>query len=378
MPARAGASCGGWFLTDRGLTMAVGKTILVTGGVGFIGAALVRRLVRETPCKVVSLDRLGYAGDRAREEEISVSEHYHFRHADIRDAGTMNDILATFQPDIVIHLAAETHVDRSIDCPADFIDSNVIGTCVLLDAVLRYYDGLTSDRQQEFRFHHVSTDEVYGSLGVEGYSTEQSGYRPNSPYAASKASSDHFVRAWYKTYGLPIVVTNCSNNYGPWQFPEKLIPLVILAALRGEPLPIYGDGQQVRDWLYVEDHAEALHCVSTRGAVGETYHISGRNEQRNIEVVEKLCDLLEELAPDSKQGVSFYRDLIRHIEDRPGHDQRYALDASKISAQLGWEPQENFTTGLRKTVSWYLANRQWCENVQKIYDGRRLGLREKR
>lgn len=367
------------------------KTFLITGGAGFIGSAVVRELIQNTAHKVVNVDKLTYAGNLESLASVEANERYTFTQADICDAQAMQQLFEQHQPDIVMHLAAESHVDRSIDGPAEFIQTNVVGTAVLLEAARAYWNSLEGERRDAFRFHHISTDEVYGDLGesktVNSESkrassdhslltthhslfTEETSYAPSSPYSASKASSDHLVRAWQRTYGLPTLVTNCSNNYGPFHFPEKLIPLMILNALAGKPLPVYGDGQQIRDWLYVEDHARALIKVATEGQVGETYNIGGHNEKANLTVVETLCDLLQELVP---QEVS-YRDLIKFVTDRPGHDVRYAIDASKIERELGWVPEETFETGLRKTVQWYLANETWWKRVQDgSYQGQRLG-----
>ena len=351
------------------------KTILVTGGAGFIGCAVVRHLINNTDHTVVNIDKLTYAGNLESLASVSGSTRYHFVHADICDRQTMAQTFAEFQPDLVMHLAAESHVDRSIDGPAEFIQTNVVGTCTLLEVARAYWSELSADRKVAFRFHHISTDEVYGDLdGTDDLFTESTPYAPSSPYSASKASSDHLVRAWYRTYGLPILITNCSNNYGPYHFPEKLIPLTILNALEGKPLPVYGKGEQVRDWLYVEDHARALYKVLTEGKVGETYNIGGHNEKQNIDVVYALCALLEELAPNKPEGVTAYKELVTFVSDRPGHDHRYAIDASKMASELGWQPEETFATGLRKTVQWYLANRQWCQHVQDgSYQRQRLG-----
>ena len=338
--------------------------ILVTGGAGFIGSAVVRHLIRNTQCEVANLDKLTYAGNLESLAEVADSPRYRFYQVDICDAAALDRVFAEFRPDAVMHLAAESHVDRSIDGPADFIQTNIVGTYTLLEAVRRYWNGLPAAAKEAFRFHHISTDEVYGDLeGTDDLFTETTPYAPSSPYSASKASSDHLVRAWQRTYGLPVLVTNCSNNYGPYHFPEKLIPHMILNALAGKPLPVYGDGAQIRDWLYVEDHARALVQVVTRGVVGETYNIGGHNEKRNLEVVETICALLEELAPNKPAGVERYRDLITFVKDRPGHDLRYAIDAGKIARELGWEPQESFESGIRKTVRWYLDNRNWWERV---------------
>lgn len=339
--------------------------ILVTGGAGFIGSALVRYLVNETPHTVINVDKLTYAGNLESLKSIAESERYRFEHVDICDKTALEKVFNTHQPNLVIHLAAESHVDRSITGPAAFIETNIVGTYTLLEAARHYWNTLIEPAKQAFRFHHVSTDEVYGDLeGTTDLFTETTPYSPSSPYSASKASSDHLVRAWGRTYGLPVLITNCSNNYGPYHFPEKLIPLMILNALEGKPLPIYGEGNQIRDWLYVEDHARALYKVLTEGKVGETYNIGGHNEKRNIDVVYALCHLLEELAPTHPQGVNQYVDLITYVKDRPGHDVRYAIDASKIAHDLGWKPQETFETGLRKTVEWYLSNTEWVEHVK--------------
>ncbi len=347
------------------------KTFLITGGAGFIGSAVVRELIQNTSHKVVNVDKLTYAGNLESLASVETSERYTFTQADICDAAAMQQLFEKHQPDVVMHLAAESHVDRSIDGPAEFIQTNVVGTAVLLEAARSYWNSLEGERRDAFRFHHISTDEVYGDLeGTEDLFTEETSYAPSSPYSASKASSDHLVRAWQRTYGMPTLVTNCSNNYGPFHFPEKLIPLMILNALAGKALPVYGDGQQIRDWLYVEDHARALIKVATEGQVGETYNIGGHNEKANLTVVETLCDLLQELVPQETS----YRDLITFVTDRPGHDVRYAIDASKIERELGWIPEETFETGLRKTVQWYLANETWWKRVQDgSYQGQRLG-----
>ena len=349
--------------------------ILVTGGAGFIGSAVVRHLLQNTPHQVVNLDKLTYAGNLQSLPGASEHPAYRFEQVDICDAEGVARVLAEHRPDAVMHLAAESHVDRSIDGPAAFIQTNIVGTYTLLEACRQYWLGLCEEARSRFRFHHISTDEVYGDLeGTTELFTEQTPYSPSSPYSASKASSDHLVRAWQRTYGLPVLLTNCSNNYGPFHFPEKLIPLVILNALAGKPLPVYGDGLQVRDWLFVEDHARALLTVVTTGVVGETYNIGGHNEQKNIDVVRGICALLEELAPQRPAGVEKFTDLITFVKDRPGHDQRYAIDASKIERELGWVPEETFETGLRKTVQWYLDNLEWCSRVQDgSYQGERLG-----
>nr|WP_313259414.1 dTDP-glucose 4,6-dehydratase [Serratia bockelmannii] len=354
------------------------KRILVTGGAGFIGSAVVRHIIEATGDSVVVVDKLTYAGNLESLAVVADSDRYAFEQVDICDRAGLDRVFAQYQPDVVMHLAAESHVDRSIDGPAAFIETNVVGTYTMLEAARHYWQPLTAEKKQAFRFHHISTDEVYGDLhGSDDLFTETTPYAPSSPYSASKASSDHLVRAWLRTYGLPTLVTNCSNNYGPYHFPEKLIPLVILNAVAGKPLPVYGNGAQVRDWLYVEDHARALYQVVTEGVVGETYNIGGHNERKNIEVVQTICDLLEELAPNKPQGVAHYRDLIIYVKDRPGHDMRYAIDAGKIDRELGWRPQETFESGIRKTVVWYLNNEVWWRRVQDgSYAGERLGLSE--
>lgn len=340
--------------------------ILVTGGAGFIGSALVRFLINESDHYVINVDKLTYAGNLESLSSIANSKRYIFEKVDICDKKELTRVFTTHHPDVIIHLAAESHVDRSITGSAAFIETNIIGTYTLLEVSRTYWSNLAESSKHTFRFHHVSTDEVYGDLaGEANLFTENTPYAPSSPYSASKASSDHLVRAWGRTYGLPILVTNCSNNYGPYHFPEKLIPLMILNALEGKPLPIYGEGLQIRDWLYVEDHARALYKVLTQGRVGETYNIGGHNQKRNIDVVNALCDLLEELAPNHPVGVKQYRDLITFVKDRPGHDVRYAIDASKIVQELGWCPEETFESGLRKTVAWYLANKEWVEHVKQ-------------
>ncbi|WP_318342372.1 dTDP-glucose 4,6-dehydratase [Acinetobacter sp. 16] len=339
--------------------------LLVTGGAGFIGSAVVRHVIENTENEVLNVDKLTYAGNLESLARIAKNPRYTFSQTDICDRAALDELFENFQPDAVMHLAAESHVDRSITGPAAFIETNIIGTYQLLEAARHYWNQLDQNKKQAFRFHHISTDEVYGDLeGTEDLFLETTPYAPSSPYSASKASSDHLVRAWYRTYGLPVVLTNCSNNYGPFHFPEKLIPLVILNALAGKPLPVYGNGTQIRDWLYVEDHARALYKVVTEAAVGETYNIGGHNEQKNIDVVKAICELLEELAPNKPEGLARYEDLITYVTDRPGHDLRYAIDASKIQKDLGWVPEESFETGLRKTVEWYLNNQAWVQHIQ--------------
>ena len=338
------------------------ETIIITGGAGFIGSAVVRRLIAHSGHEVVNVDKLTYAGSLESLDGVDDSSRYHFERVDICDATELRCVFERYRPDKVMHLAAESHVDRSIHGPAEFIRTNILGTYTLLEAARGYWGELPPSEQKRFRFLHVSTDEVYGDLGGKSERfTESTPYAPSSPYSASKASSDHLVRAWHRTYGLPIMVTNCSNNYGPYQFPEKLIPRVISNALRGEPIPIYGKGDQVRDWLYVDDHARALCEVIVEGKIGETYNIGGDAERKNIEIVACICGLLEEMAPDKPGNVERYEDLITHVKDRPGHDKRYAIDATKIKSELGWAPLETFDTGIRKTVQWYLDNRNWCQ-----------------
>ncbi|EHD0129989.1 dTDP-glucose 4,6-dehydratase [Vibrio alginolyticus] len=352
--------------------------ILVTGGAGFIGSAVVRHIIRDTQDTVINLDKLTYAGNLESLVDVSESERYYFEQVDICDRAELDSVFSEHQPDKVMHLAAESHVDRSIDGPAAFIETNVMGTYHLLEAARQYWSGLDEARQSAFRFHHISTDEVYGDLeGTDDLFTETTSYAPSSPYSASKASSDHLVRAWQRTYGLPTLITNCSNNYGPYHFPEKLIPLMILNALDGKPLPVYGDGMQIRDWLFVEDHARALYKVVNEGEVGETYNIGGHNEKANIEVVKTICALLEELQPNKPAGVESYESLITYVKDRPGHDVRYAIDATKIAQELGWTPEETFESGIRKTVEWYLNNPQWWQRVlDGSYSLERLGAGE--
>lgn len=363
--------------------------ILVTGGAGFIGSAVIRHIISNTDDEVVNLDKLTYAGNLESLAAVSSNDRYIFEQVDICDRAELDRVLTEHQPDAIMHLAAESHVDRSIDGPAEFIQTNIVGTYTLLEAARQYWQGMDPERKANFRFHHISTDEVYGDLphpsdhpsplagegqGKRGNGlplfTEQTAYAPSSPYSASKASSDHLVRAWQRTYGLPVLITNCSNNYGPYHFPEKLIPLVILNALEGKPLPIYGKGEQIRDWLYVEDHARALYKVLKQGRIGDTYNIGGHNEKQNIEVVYTICDILQELRPKGQS----YRDQITYVQDRPGHDRRYAIDASKIQQELGWAPEETFESGIRKTVQWYLDNAEWCQRVQDgSYQRERLG-----
>lgn len=339
--------------------------ILVTGGAGFIGSAVIRHIIQNTEHQVLNVDKLTYAGNLESLSSVSKNECYQFSQTDICDRIALDQLFKEFQPDVLMHLAAESHVDRSISGPFDFIETNIIGTYQLLEASRAYWLGLNDTKKAEFRFHHISTDEVYGDLeGTTDLFTETTPYSPSSPYSASKASSDHLVRAWNRTYGLPVLITNCSNNYGPYHFPEKLIPLMILNALQGKALPVYGNGQQIRDWLFVEDHARALYKVVTEGVVGETYNIGGHNEKANLEVVHAICDLLEELAPIKPEGIAQYKDLITYVKDRPGHDVRYAIDATKIKNELNWVPEESFETGLRKTVQWYLKNTEWVEHVQ--------------
>ncbi len=349
------------------------KKILVTGGAGFIGSAVVRRLIQSTRATVINIDKLTYAGNLESLAAIDRDPRYQFERIDICDADAVQRIFSRCRPDGVMHLAAETHVDRSIDGPRAFLETNIVGTFTLLEAARAHLASLDDRARRDFRFHHVSTDEVYGSLGAAGAFTETTPYQPQSPYSASKASSDHLVRSWHNTFGLPIVITNCSNNYGPYQFPEKLIPVVIRKGLAGKPLPIYGTGDNVRDWLYVDDHAEALVKILTEGRVGETYNIGGRSERTNLEVVGAVCALLDELVPESQHRP--HAELIEFVADRPGHDKRYAIDAAKIERQLGWKPRQSFESGLRKTVEWYLANQGWCDRAMaSVYQGERLGL----
>lgn len=363
--------------------------LLVTGGAGFIGSAVIRHIIQNTQDSVVNVDKLTYAGNLENLLEVDSSDRYTFEQVDICNRAELERVFAEHQPDTIMHLAAESHVDRSIDGPATFIETNIVGTYTLLEVARSFWQGLNDKRKQAFRFHHISTDEVYGDLphpagvvdALQHLFTENTAYAPSSPYSASKASSDHLVRAWMRTYGFPVLVTNCSNNYGPYHFPEKLVPLMILNALEGKPLPVYGKGDQIRDWLYVEDHARALYKVVTEGKVGETYNIGGHNEKQNIEVVHTICDILQELVPPTENAclvaansVREYRDLITNVQDRPGHDRRYAIDASKIQRELGWLPEETFESGIRKTVQWYLDNLDWCRRVQDgTYQRERLG-----
>jgi len=349
------------------------STYLITGGAGFIGSALIRHIIKNTGDQVINLDKLTYAGNLESLAPIADNARYTFKQVDICDAAEVQRCFVQYQPDAVMHLAAESHVDRSIDGPAAFIQTNITGTYTLLEAARDYWQALDPERRQAFRFLHVSTDEVYGDLeDTDALFTEETPYAPSSPYAASKAAADHLVRAWHRTYGLPTLITNCSNNYGPYHFPEKLIPLMILNALEGQPLPVYGQGDQVRDWLYVEDHARALHLALSRGRPGATYNIGGHNQKENIEVVTEICRLLDELRPDSPHRP--HAGLITHVTDRPGHDKRYAIDAARIKQELGWVPEETFASGLRKTVQWYLDNLDWCRRVQEgTYQRQRLG-----
>lgn len=357
--------------------------ILVTGGAGFIGSAVIRNILNNTEHSVINVDKLTYAGNTDSIPSSLHSPRYVFERVDICDSVELNRVFLEHNPDAIMHLAAESHVDRSIDGPGEFIKTNLVGTYTLLESARKYWSLLDEDRKKLFRFHHISTDEVYGDLPhpddiEDGHAlplfTESTAYAPSSPYSASKAGSDHLVRAWHRTYGMPVLVTNCSNNYGPYHFPEKLVPHIILNALDGKPLPVYGDGSQIRDWLYVEDHARALLKVITKGQVGETYNIGGHNERRNLDVVHTICDLLEELAPRKPEGVSAYRDLITFVKDRPGHDVRYAIDSNKMSVELNWDPEESFESGMKKTVQWYLDNKAWWQRVLNgNYQLNRLG-----
>jgi len=347
--------------------------IIVTGGAGFIGSAVIRQYIQNTSHEIINLDALTYAGNLESLAEVEQSPRYRFEHVNICDIDEVRRVFNEHQPDAIMHLAAESHVDRSIDGPADFIQTNIVGTFNLLDVAKKYWDGLSGAKKEGFRFHHVSTDEVYGDLGETGLFTEETSYEPSSPYSASKASSDHIVRAWHRTYGFPVVITNCSNNYGGYQFPEKLIPLVTLNALEGKALPIYGKGDQIRDWLHVDDHARALRLVIETGKNGETYNIGGHNEKTNLDVVKTICALLDKLMPNSQYVP--HASLITYVADRPGHDLRYAIDADKIAKELGWLPQETFESGIEKTIHWYLENTKWCQNVQDgSYQRERLGV----
>jgi len=351
----------------------VAKTVFLTGGAGFIGSALVRYLIQHTNVEIVNVDKLTYAGSLHSLGGADSSPRHHFHQEDICNATAMRELVAKYQPDYIMHLAAESHVDRSIDGPGEFIQTNIVGTYNLLEVAREYYEKLTGESKHNFKFHHISTDEVYGSLGETGLFTESTRYKPNSPYSASKASSDHLVRAWNKTYKLPVVISNCSNNYGPFQFPEKLIPLVIQKALVGEPLPIYGKGNNVRDWLFVDDHVKALWQIVTKGQDGQVYNVGGHNEKTNIQVVETICAILDEIQP--RQDGEGYASQITFVADRPGHDRRYAIDAQKIQQELAWTPDETFETGIRKTIEWYLANNEWIAKVSGDYDGGRLGAK---
>lgn len=352
------------------------QKILITGGAGFIGSAVIRHIINNTGDFVINLDKLTYAGNLESLHEVSGSNRYVFEQVDICDRDELKRVFDQHKPDKVMHLAAESHVDRSIDGPGEFIQTNIVGTYNLLEVARAYWSGLEVQKKAAFRFHHVSTDEVYGDLeGEDSLFTEETSYEPSSPYSASKASSDHLVRAWARTYEFPVVITNCSNNYGPYQFPEKLIPLIILNSLAGKALPIFGTGKQVRDWLYVDDHARALYRVMNEGILGETYNIGGHNEKQNIEVVNTICTILDRLVPGHPNGIESYIDLITYVQDRPGHDNRYAIDASKIQRDLGWVPEETFETGIEKTVQWYLDNNEWCQHVMDgSYRGERLGV----
>ncbi len=349
------------------------KIIMITGGAGFIGSALIRQFIAESDATIVNIDKLTYAGNLATLADALDNPRHHFEQVDICDSDAINALFNKYQPDAFMHLAAESHVDRSIEGPAAFIETNIVGTYTLLEAARQYWSTLDGDKRDQFRFHHISTDEVYGTLGADGLFTEETSYAPNSPYSASKASSDHLVRAWHHTYGLPTIMTNCSNNYGPYQYPEKLIPLMILNALDGKPLPVYGRGDNIRDWLYVEDHAYALRVVLEQGQLGECYNIGGHNEKTNLEVVKTICTYLDERFPESPHAP--HERLISYVEDRPGHDQRYAIDADKIKRELGWTPRETFDTGLKKTIDWYIENAEtWKKVTSASYQGERLGL----
>ena len=351
------------------------KKFLVTGGAGFIGSAFIRYIIKDTNHLIFNIDKLNYASNLHNLKDIKNNKRYFFEKLDISNASRVQKILKNFQPDIILHLAAETHVDRSIDSPIEFLKTNVIGTYVMLEEARKYFSNLSKNKKKNFRFHHVSTDEVFGDLkGKNNFFKEETSYAPSSPYSASKASSDHFVRAWQRTFKLPTLITNCSNNYGPYQYPEKLIPLVILSALSGKELPVYGNGKQIRDWLYVDDHAKALLQVALYGKIGETYNIGGHNEVENIEVVKKICTILDKLHPSKIKGVKKYEHLINFVDDRPGHDERYAIDATKIKKKLRWKPNETFETGIKKTVKWYLENRSWYDKIKNVNRYVRLGV----
>ena len=352
------------------------KTILVTGGAGFIGSELIRHLLSSSDHRVVNVDKLTYSGNLESLESINNSKRYHFEQIDICDEIEFKRVLIEKMPDTIIHLAAESHVDRSIDGPKEFILTNIVGTYTILEQSNQYWQSLQGEKKDNFRFLHVSTDEVYGDLnGTDDYFSEATSYVPSSPYSASKASSDHLVRAWHRTYNLPVLITNCSNNYGPYQFPEKLIPHIILNAIAGKELPVYGDGKQIRDWLFVNDHVRALMTVAFSGDIGETYNIGGNNEIQNIDVVKRICEILDDLIPEKLNGLTSFSDLITYVQDRPGHDVRYAIDASKIKNNLGWTPKEDFFSGIRKTVEWYLKNLSWSENIQDgSYKLERIGV----
>tara|TARA_B110000037_G_scaffold105059_1_gene122254 strand:- start:234 stop:1304 length:1071 start_codon:yes stop_codon:yes gene_type:complete len=351
------------------------KKFLVTGGAGFIGSAFIRYIIKDTNHLIFNIDKLNYASNLHNLKDIKNNKRYFFEKLDISNASRVQKILKNFQPDIILHLAAETHVDRSIDSPIEFLKTNVVGTFVMLEEARKYFSNLSKNKKKNFRFHHVSTDEVFGDLkGKNNFFKEETSYAPSSPYSASKASSDHFVRAWQRTFKLPTLITNCSNNYGPYQYPEKLIPLVILSALSGKKIPVYGNGKQIRDWLYVDDHAKALLQVALYGKIGETYNIGGHNEVENIEVVKKICTILDKLHPSKIKGVKKYEHLINFVDDRPGHDERYAIDATKIKKKLRWKPNETFETGIKKTVKWYLENRSWYDKIKNVNRYVRLGV----